>query len=88
MNMHPMHEPGGTTADAGNSRDSALRRMTAEQLLHLGARQVLYLKTGICNGEVAFVLYGADGTPFMVAEDVEMAMELAAERGLQFVAVH
>ena len=36
-------------------------QMTAEQLLLLGKRQVVYLKSGIRGGELVFMLYGADG---------------------------
>jgi hypothetical protein len=44
---------------------TALRQMTVEQLLQLGTRQVVYLKAGMHDGEMAFVLYGADGTSLM-----------------------
>jgi hypothetical protein len=67
---------------------SMLRQMTAEQLLYLGARQVAYLRSGMCDGEMLFVLYGADGTPLLTADDAETAIEMASERGLGFVAVH
>ena len=41
---------------------TALRHITDEQLRHLGARQVVYLKAGTCDGEQAFVVFGADVT--------------------------
>jgi hypothetical protein len=78
MGMHPIAE----------RDETALRQMTSEQLLNLGMYQVVYLKAGICNGEMLFVLYGADGAPLVAAEDVETAMDMAVERGLDFVAVH
>jgi hypothetical protein len=46
---------------AVDSRHTALRQMTPEQLLYLGTRQVVYLRSGMCDGEPAFVLHGADG---------------------------
>ena len=88
MDMHPVSEPSDTWIDADDRRVSALRQMTAEQLLHLGTRQVVYLKSGMCDGEMLFVLYGADGSPLMVAEDVETAAAMAVDCGLNFVAVH
>ena len=88
MNMHPMGNPDGMMVDVRDSRRAALRRMTAEQLLHLGTHQVVYLRSGMRDGERAFVLFGADGTALMVVATVEIAEELAAERGLKFVAVH
>ena len=59
--------------------------MTADQLLGLGTRQVAYLRGGTYDGERLFVLYGADGVPLAVVDDVETAVELATERGLGFL---
>ena len=87
MNMHPMGEPGETMIVTGD-RAATLRQMTAEQLLHLGTRQVVYLKVGLHDGELAFMLYGADGNPLVMVDTVDTAVEMAAERGLGFVAVH
>jgi hypothetical protein len=88
MDMHPVSEPSDTWVSVGDRQVAALRQMTAEQLLQLGTRQVVYLKSGMCDGEMLFVLYGADGTPLVVAEDVETAAEMAVDCGLNFVAVH
>jgi hypothetical protein len=35
--------------------------MTPKQLLHLGTRRVVYLKSGMRDGEQAFMLHGVDG---------------------------
>jgi hypothetical protein len=92
MTMHPMGEsgeamPSETMIDAGE-RTTVLRQITAEQLLHLGTRQVVYLKTGTNDGELAFMLYSADGTPLVMVDTVEAAVEMVAEHGLGFVSVH
>ena len=88
MDMHPIAGPGETRVNAGDRRAATLRQMTAEQLLQLGAHQLVYLRGGMCDGEMLFVLYGADGMPLVTADDVETAVEMAAERGLNFVPVH
>jgi hypothetical protein len=88
MNMRPMIEPGETMINAGDRTTAALRHITVEQLLHLGVRQVVYLKIGMQDGELAFMIYGADGNPLAMVDAVETAVEMAAERGLDFVAVH
>jgi hypothetical protein len=62
--------------------------MTVEQLLQLGTRQVVYLKAGLHDGEVAFVLYRADGIPLIAVDDVETAVERVAEKGLSFATIH
>jgi len=62
--------------------------MTVEQLLQLGTRQVVYLKAGLHDGEVAFVLYRADGIPLIAVDDVETAVEMVAEKGRSFATIH
>ena len=86
MEMHQLNE----NRQAGVIQDSrsALRQMTSEQLLHLGMDQVVYLKSGMCDGEMLFMLYGADGTPIVATDDVDVAIEAAADRGLNFVNLH
>jgi len=69
-------------------RTAALRQMTAEQLLHLGMRQVVYLKGGMCDGKRLFVLYGADGSPIARPDNAESAIEMVAEWGLHFASIH
>ena len=87
MEMHRLNDIDGQTKVTRDSR-SALRWMSSEQLLDLGMNQVVYLKSGICDGKMLFVLFGADGTPVVVADNVDTAVETAIEHGLSFVAVH
>ncbi len=87
MNMHPMGDPGETLTDA-RDQTITLRHITAEQLRHLGARQVVYLKAATCDGEQAFVVFGADGTPLVVVDNVDTAVEVVAQHGLDFVTLH
>jgi len=88
MNVHPIGEPGAITISAGDQTIAALRRITVEQLLHLGKRQVVYLKSGLHDGEPAFVVYGADGIPLVVVDDVATAVEMLTGHGLGIVTVH
>jgi hypothetical protein len=69
-------------------RAAALRQMSSEELRSLGTRQVVYLRSGMRNGELAFVVYSADGTPLIVVDAVETALEMVSEQGLGFVAIH
>ena len=84
------HAEGETSTKAHviRERRSALRRITPEQLLHLGAAYVAYLKAGICDGKELFAVYRADGILVIVTDSFEAAVETAAEQGLNFVAVH
>jgi hypothetical protein len=79
---------GEMICDTGIQRTAELRQTTADELLHLGRRQVVYLKAGTCDGAIFFVIYGADGTSLVAAEDLETAMAMVAEQGLIIVAVH
>ena len=88
MNLHPIGEPGEMIIDAGDTRTVALRTMSTEQLLRLGAHQVVYLRSGKLKDELVFVLYGADGIPLVTVDTVESAVEVATEHGLGFVTVH
>ena len=87
MNMHPIGQPSEKVGVVFDQR-SALRRMTAQQLLELGTHQVVYLRAGIHDGERLFLLYSADGSPLAIANAVETAAEIAAEHGLAFATVH
>ena len=86
--MHPISEPGEMRIGPEDPMINALRQMTTEQLLHLGERQVVYLRAGTCDGEMHFVLFGADGTPLARTDAVETAVEMAAEHGLAFISIH
>ncbi len=88
MTIHPISEPGEMRNGAEDQMINALRQMTPEQLLYLGERQVAYLRAGMCDGEMRFVLFGADGTPLARTDAVETAVEMAAEHGLAFIAIH
>jgi hypothetical protein len=85
--MNTLHTP-DDKVNAILMRRSALRQMTCDELLHLGMSQVVYLKSGMCGGEILFMLYGADGTPILATDDVDVAIEAAADRGLNFVNLH
>ena len=86
MDLHPLNDIHGQARGTRDSRSA--RWMTSEQLRDLGMNQVVYLKSGMCDGKMVFVLFGADGTPAVVADNVTAAVETAIEQGLSFVAVH
>ena len=67
---------------------SEARSMTRSQLRQLGTPNLVYLRAGILGGEEAFAIYAADGTILSVVEDIDVAVEIATEQGMTFVAVH
>jgi hypothetical protein len=87
--LAPDNLPAGEMiCDTGIQRIAELRQTTAEELRHLGTRQVVYLNAGTYSGEILFVIYDADGTPIVAVEDLETAMAMVTEQGLIIVAVH
>jgi hypothetical protein len=64
------------------------RRMTRAQLRRLGLPRLVYLRSGTVDGQTAFAVHAADGTTIAVVEDLDVAMELASESNMIFVAVH
>ena len=83
--MRPSNTASGIAA---NRRIAALRHMTADELRDLGTHQVVYLRAGRLEGEWLVALYGADGVPWMMVDDVETAVEVADEHGLKIIAIH
>ena len=88
MNTRSTAVAGPARGEIGAPRPGAKPLMSDQQLLRLGCQRWFYVRAGIHDGEVRFVLIGADGQPIGYAGDVESAFEMAAERGLEFVAVH
>ena len=68
--------------------NAALRHIMAEQVLRLGQRQIAYLKTGLHQGEAAFILVAADGIPVVMLESTEGVARAAMHLRLDLVAVH
>jgi len=62
MEIHPLNDIDGQARATGDSR-SALRWMTSKQLLDLGMNQVVYLKSGMCDGKELFVSSVPMGRP-------------------------
>ena len=75
---------GGRWVDAESRRIAALGQISAEQVLRLGIRHVVYLKGDMCDGGGLFILYGADGSPIAI---VESALELVAAWGLDLASI-
>jgi hypothetical protein len=88
MNVAIIERPGESTGIDVDVPVADVRRMTSAQFRRLGVRTVVYLRSGLLNGQTAFVIHAADGIPMAVVEDVDAAVALASEHGMAFVAVH
>jgi hypothetical protein len=66
----------------------AMRQMTPEQLMQLGAHHVVYLKARMHKGNLTFILYGAQGNFLWKFDTIEEALEIVGANGLSFATVH
>jgi len=64
------------------------RQMSRAQLRCLGVPRLVYLRSGTVDGVTAYAIHAADGTQIVVVDDLEVAIELASEHDMTFVAVH
>jgi hypothetical protein len=71
-----------------NTSAGHAREMTVEQLLCLGNDKVVYLKSTVFGGGLAFMIYSADGIPLEVVDGLETAVARAEDSGFSFVRVH
>jgi hypothetical protein len=62
--------------------------MTTDELRGLGTHQVIYLRAGRRDGEWPVALYGADGVPLVIVDDIDTAVEFTDEYDLKIIAVH
>jgi hypothetical protein len=65
-----------------------IRHLSIEQLARLGMSQIAYLKPVIMNGEPAFAIHAADGTPMAVAGDREVAIAAVHQHEMLVSLVH
>ncbi len=88
MNVAVIDMPGETIGHDIETETADARHMTTMQLRRLGMCSVVYLRSGLIDGQVAYAIHGADGAAMAVVEDIDLAVELVCESGLAFVAVH
>jgi hypothetical protein len=88
MNVSVIDKPGESVGHDVDFPVEDVRHMSTAQFRRLGVRSVVYLRTGMLNGEMAYAIHAADGIPMAVVDDVDTAVALACEHGMAFVAVH
>jgi hypothetical protein len=88
MNVAVIDTPGETVFRDVDAEAADVRQMTPAQLRRLGVRSVVYLRSGMMNGQMAYAIHAADGATMAVVEDIDLAVELVSEHGMAFVAVH
>ena len=62
--------------------------LTAQDFASLGVGQVAYVRTVSLNGQVAFSVHAADGTPLTVLANREAAMGVIVQNDMEPVSAH
>lgn len=65
-----------------------IRHLSAEQLQSLGMTQLAYVKSVTVDGEAAFAIHAADGTPMALADDREIAFAAIRQHEMMPTLVH
>jgi hypothetical protein len=65
-----------------------IHHISTDELARLGVSQIAYIKPVVVNGEAAFAIHAADGTPMAVAEDQTVAMAAIVQHEMLPSLVH
>jgi len=84
MNVNTPNQPGDPQAAAPVD----IRHLSAGQLAELGMTQLAYVKPVVVNGEPAFAIHAADGTPMAIAGDFEVAFAAVRQHDMMPLSVH
>ncbi len=74
--------------DQPETERAAIRAMSAKQLAQLGLSQLAYVRPVMMDGERAYAIHGADGTPVALAADLDLAEAAIEQQDLVQVPVH
>ncbi len=65
-----------------------IRKLTQAQLMQLGMSQLAYVKPVWMDGETAFAIFAADGSPMAVAADCDLAVAAIVQHEMVPALVH
>ena len=65
-----------------------IRHLTEDQLMQLGMAHLAYVKPVVLNGQTAFAIHAADGSPMAMAADCDLAMAAIVQHEMQPAMVH
>jgi hypothetical protein len=79
-----------TTTDSNELSLATLdiRHLTASQLLALGVTQLAYVKSVVVDGNAAFAIHAADGTPMALTGDRDVAFAAIRQHEMVPALVH
>ncbi len=65
-----------------------IRHLTQDQLMQLGMADLAYVKPVTLNGQTAFAIHAADGSPMAMAADCALAVAAIVQHEMQPALVH
>ena len=77
-----------TTNAVRAERPVDIRRLSSKQLASLGMSQIAYVRPVVVNGERAFSIHAADGTPMALADDLALAIAAVSQHEMVPALVH
>jgi hypothetical protein len=81
-----VNQPDGADTAAPVTFD--IRHLSETQLAQLGVSQLAYVRPIQMNGETAFAIHAADGTPMAVATTLELAAAAITQHDMLAALVH
>ncbi len=74
--------------DQDLAQEIDIRKLTQAQLMQLGMSQLAYVKPVWMDGETAFAIFAADGSPMAVAADCDLAVAAIVQHEMVPALVH
>ena len=74
--------------DQDPAQEIDIRKLTQAQLMQLGMSQLAYVKPVWMDGETAFAIFAADGSPMAVAADCDLAVAAIVQHEMVLALVH
>jgi hypothetical protein len=65
-----------------------IRHISTAQLASLGVSQIAYIKPVMVNGERAYAIHNADGTPMALANELEVAISAVNQHEMAAALTH
>lgn len=73
---------------SGTTDGIDIRHLTEDQLMQLGMADLAYVKPVFLNGQEAFAIHAADGSPMAMAADRALAMAAIVQHEMVPALVH
>ena len=74
--------------DPGPAEIVDIRHLSAEQLGRLGVAQIAYVKPVRVDGNTAYAIHAADGTPMALTDDRDVAIAAVQKHEMVATLVH